>query len=185
MLARRLTDLRTSLTAQGLDTLVVTHQPNLRYLVNHVGSAGLAVVTGGGVELLVDARYAEAVRARQLSPEACPGLQMRLVPGSYDDALVECLRGLGEGAVGFEARHVSVATYDAWRDRLGPAAARLRPTQRMIERARAVKDEFEVACLRRAAAGLTAVADAAFAALRPGTSEHEVAGVIESSLRCF
>jgi Xaa-Pro aminopeptidase len=53
----------------------------------------------------------------------------------------------------------------------------------MIERARAVKDEFEVGCLRRAAAGLTAVAEAAFAALRPGASEQEVAGVIESSLR--
>jgi Xaa-Pro aminopeptidase len=183
VLARRLTDLRTSLAAQGLDALVVTHQPNLRYLVNHVGSAGLAVVTHGGVELLVDARYTEAVRSRQLFPEACPGLQVRLVPGSYDDARVECLRGLGDGAVGFEARHVSVATYDAWQNRLGPAAARLRPTQRLIERARAVKDEFEIACLRRAAAGLTAVADAAFAALRPGASEHEVAGVIESSLR--
>jgi Xaa-Pro aminopeptidase len=63
VLARRLTDLRTSLAAQGLGALVVTHQPNLRYLVNHVGSAGLAVVTHGGVELLVDARYTEAVRA--------------------------------------------------------------------------------------------------------------------------
>ena len=183
MLARRLTDLRTSIQDQGLDALIVTHQPNLRYLLNHVGTAGVAVVTANDVEFLVDSRYLEAVRARQASPQACPGLRIRLVPGSYDDALVECLGALGGGAVGFESRHVSVATYDAWRNRLGPAAVRLRPTERMVEAARAVKDDFEVSCLRRAAAGLTAVADAAFAALRPGVSEREVAGVIESSLR--
>lgn len=183
VLARRLTDLRTSLRDQGLDALIVCHQANLRYLVNHIGTAGIAVVTRSGVELLVDSRYQEAVRARQLSPAACPELHLRLVPGSYDDALVECLGSLGSGAVGFEARHVSVATYDAWRDRMGPAAARLRPTVRMVEDRRAVKDDFEVGCLRRAAGGLTAVAEAAFAALRPGVSEREVAGVIESSLR--
>lgn len=183
VLARRLADVRASLQSLGLDALVVTHQPNLRYLLNHVGTAGLAVVTAAGVELLVDPRYVEAVRARQLSEEACPDLQVRLVPGSYDDALVTCLGGLGMGSVGFEARHVSVATYDAWQTRLGTAGARLRPTERVVESARAVKDDFEVACLRRAAVGLTAVADAAFAAVRPGASEREVAGAIEASLR--
>ena len=30
----------------GMDALVVSHPPNLRYLANHAGTAGLAVITG-------------------------------------------------------------------------------------------------------------------------------------------
>jgi len=46
-----------------------------------------------------------------------------------------------------------------------------------------IKDADEVERLRRAAAGLSPVAEAAMAAVRPGVAEREVAGVIEAALR--
>jgi Xaa-Pro aminopeptidase len=52
-----------------------------------------------------------------------------------------------------------------------------------VERLRVIKDEEEVARLRAAAVGLTPVAEAAMAAVRPGAAEKEVAGVIEAALR--
>ncbi len=166
----------------GLDALVVTHPVNQRYLFNHVASAGMAVVGRDGVELLSDFRYVEAIRARQDSAQACPGLRTRLVPGSYDPALVEYLRTL-DGPIGFEARHVSVATHAEWTRMLGEAASRLRPTERLVERLRAVKDEFELDCLRRAAAGLGSVADVAFRSVRPDVAERDVAAAIEGAMR--
>ena len=85
----RLTRMRARLAEAKLDALVVTQPANQRYLASHRGSAGVLVVTPTRVDLLVDTRYQEAVRARQESLQACPGLQPHLVPGSYDDALVE------------------------------------------------------------------------------------------------
>jgi Xaa-Pro aminopeptidase len=183
VLGVRLTRLRAALARAGLDALVVTQPANQRYLASHVGTAGVLVVTAGEVALLVDARYQTAARARQESPQACPGLHLRLVPGSYDDALIEYLAGLAGGAIGFEARHVTVATFDGWRKRLGGSAERLRSTEKVVEDLRAVKDEFELDCLRRAAAGLGAVAQTAFDAVRPGIAEREVAAAIEGAMR--
>jgi Xaa-Pro aminopeptidase len=53
----------------------------------------------------------------------------------------------------------------------------------LVEARRAVKDDFEVGCLRRAAAGLSPVAAAAFDAVEPGVEERQVAGVIEAAIR--
>jgi Xaa-Pro aminopeptidase len=183
VLAARLARLRERLADAGLDAFVVTHPANQRFLTSHSGSAGMLVVTADGVDLLVDSRYQEAVRQRQDSPQACPGLSLHLVSGSYDDALAARLRPLDGASIGFEARHVTVATHEGWRRRLADAAGRLRPTERLIEDLRAVKDAFELDCLTRAAAGLTPVAEAAFAAVRPGVTERDVAAAIEGALR--
>jgi hypothetical protein len=37
--------LRRSLDPLGIDALIVSHPTNLRYLVNHIGTAGLGVIT--------------------------------------------------------------------------------------------------------------------------------------------
>ena len=106
--------LRASFAGLGIDALVVGHGPNLRYLTNHGGSAGLGVVTDRGIVLLLDFRYLTAMEMLQASPSACPDLRVWQVPGSYDAALAECLEALGARSVGFESAHVSVARHAAW-----------------------------------------------------------------------
>jgi len=183
VLAARQSRVRAAFDESGIDALVVSSLPNQRYLTNHVGTAGVAVLMREGCHLLVDPRYETAVRDRQASPQACPDLTVHLVQGSYDDALVELLAVLEAVAIGFEAQHVSVATHAWWARRFGTKAETLRPTERLVEAPRAVKDAFEIGCLRRAAAGLGTVAEAAFEAVAPGVEEREVAGVIEAALR--
>ena len=87
VLAARHANVRRALDGAGLDALIVTTPANLRYLANHIGTAGTLIVTPRDLHLLVDFRYKEAVRARQESSAACPGLQIRDVPDSYDEAL--------------------------------------------------------------------------------------------------
>jgi Xaa-Pro aminopeptidase len=184
-LSARHARLRASFAALGVDALVVGHAPNLRYLTNHTGTAGLAVVTERGVVLLVDFRYQTAVEMRQASAGACPELTVWHVPGSYDVALADCLASLDARTVGFESAHVTVARHAAWdracRARDLPLA--LVPTDRAVEQLRVIKDDEEAARLRAAATGLTPVAEAAMQAVRPGVAEKEVAGVIEAALR--
>jgi Xaa-Pro aminopeptidase len=177
--------LRATFADLGVDALVVGHPPNLRYLTNHTGTAGLGVVTQREVVLLVDFRYQTAVEMLQASAGACPGLRVWQVPGSYEASLADCLESLAAVAVGFESGHVTVARHAAW-ERAAAArgrAVRFVPTERAVERLRVIKDDGEIARLRAAAAGLTRVAEAAMAAVRPGAMEREVAGVIEAALR--
>jgi Xaa-Pro aminopeptidase len=53
----------------------------------------------------------------------------------------------------------------------------------VVEQARVIKDEAEVATLREAARRLSPVAQAAFQMIRPGTSERAVAARIEAAMR--
>lgn len=185
LLAARHRQLREALVTRGLEALVVTALPNIRYLTNHAGSAGVLVATASTMTLIVDGRYSESVRARQGTPEACPDLQVRPVPNSYDEATLDALTELGIARPGFESAHVSVARHGWW---TRTAQARgltvdFVPVEGVVEGLRVVKDASEIAILREAARRLTPVAGAVLRALRPGVAEREVAAVIESELR--
>jgi Xaa-Pro aminopeptidase len=153
-LLSRQTRVRQRLDALGLEAFVVTSATNIRYLTNHVGSSGVLVVTRDDAHLLVDSRYREAVNMLQRTDSACPDLLIRDVPESFDDALLRCLAEIDASAVGFEAAHVSVARHGSWQtmaERTGLSLA-FQATDRIVEEARLVKDQAEVATLRDAAA---------------------------------
>jgi Xaa-Pro aminopeptidase len=186
VLAARHRAVRDRLASVGLDGLVVTNPVNIRYLSNHVGTAGTFVLTARDAHLLVDSRYGESVRQLQSSAAACPGLNVVPVPGSYDDALLGLLGTSGmPSSLGIEAAHMTVAR-KAWLDRVIDSRAlplRLQATTRVVEESRLVKDAGEVDALRDAGARIASVAEAAFAAVRPGVTERAVAAVIEAALR--
>jgi len=168
-----------------VDALVVTAPANIRYLANHVGTAGTLVMTQGGAHLLVDFRYQEAVRSVQVSEAACPGLRVWPVPASYDEALASTLVELGTVTAGIEALNLTVARHE-WLLRVlasRGSGITLRSTERVVEQLRLVKDPCEVVALRHAAERVSAVASEAFAAVRAGVTEREVAAVIEGALR--
>lgn len=185
VLSRRHDAVAAALRERAVDALVVTTPANLRYLANHVGTAGILVVTTDGLSLLIDFRYREAVQARQASHAACPRLRVVPVEASYEAALVDYLETAGLGRVGFEASDLTVARH-GWLVRT--LAARqtpvvLEPTERVVERLRVIKDPYEIERLRDAAARLSPVADEAFQAVRAGITERTVATAIEAALR--
>ena len=184
-LAARHARVREAMDSLSLDALVVTAPANIRYLTSHTGTAGIAVLTRDAVHLTVDFRYRDAIRNLQASPHACPGLQSWDVPASYEEALLELLSSMAVQVVGFEAGHVTVSRHRWWADTAKGrgVALDLRPTERVIEQARMVKDAFEVEKLRAGAARLLPVAEAALAAARPGVTERSVAAVLEMAMR--
>jgi Xaa-Pro aminopeptidase len=184
-LAARHARVRQNLDTLTLDALVVTCAANIRYLSNHAGSSGFLVLTEDAVHLLVDFRYREAVQMLRQSASACPGLVVRDVPASYDEALLDCLRDIGVSTVGFEAAHVSVAKHDWWQRTAEARSLNVawRATEKVVEEARLVKDAPEVATLRDAASRLAPVADAVFRVARAGRTERGVAAAIEAAMR--
>tara|TARA_B100001123_G_C15332910_1_gene1031839 strand:- start:1099 stop:2241 length:1143 start_codon:yes stop_codon:yes gene_type:complete len=169
----------------GIDALIVTHNPNVFYLSNHVGSSGYLLVTASAVYLLVDNRYAEsAKRMQEDSSTACPLLQVWQVSSSYDETLVEGLASLEVSKVGFESKHLDVSRFEFLKKKLidNQSNVELQMTADVIAEIRMIKDAGEVERIRESASMLTEVAESAFRAVRPGVSELKVARLINESL---
>lgn len=160
----------------GLDALLVTRLPNVRYLTGFTGSNGQLVLGRDGAILLTDGRY-EAQAA-----EESPDLERRIYRDEAPPHLARALADLGAARVGFEREGL---TYGGWQ-RLVEAAARteLVPAEPVVEPLRAVKDPEERARIERAQ-GTT---DEAFervvlAGLREGVTERELALELEVAMR--
>ncbi len=172
------------LTEQNLAALVVTSLPNILYLTNFTGSSAIVVLTADRLEFLTDFRYVTATRELQ---RECTGLELVTVEGSYDAMLVERLAALPAGRVGIEAAHLTVARH-VWLTRSlgagnGVSAITLVPTEGIIERARVLKDSYEIATLREAARRLSTVAAGVLGEVRAGMTERELALAIDWRIR--
>jgi Xaa-Pro aminopeptidase len=152
------------------DAFLISAPANLRYLTGFNGSAGLLVTTADESILLIDGRYHTAVREEQAAGRLT-AVTPHLVEGRYDAALADVLALRRVRSVAFEAAHVSVATFDAWRHRL--PAVEWRRTERVVERSRQIKDEVETRILRRAGAALAGVASNRRGRVQPaGVPDH-------------
>jgi Xaa-Pro aminopeptidase len=163
--------------AEGLDALLVTSRPNIRYLTGFSGSAGVVVVTRGDLLLVTDFRYDE--QARQ---EAGAVARIEIEGTSVWDRLFQELPTLGAlTAVGYEAHTLTVK--DAERLSAAGKAWRWRPGGELVERLRVRKDPDEVAAIGAAASLAGDALRATLALVRPGLTELEIAGLLEGALR--
>jgi Xaa-Pro aminopeptidase len=165
-----------ALPALGLDALVVTHLPNVRYLTGFTGSSAELVLGPDASVLLIDGRYAE--QAARESPDVF----RRTCLDGYLAAAVEAATELGR-RIGFERDAVSFADWERLRE--AAAGLELVPTSGVVEALREVKDDGERALIATA----QAAADAAFdevavgGGLRPGVLERDVGLALELAMR--
>ena len=173
--SERQTALRGALVADGLDALLVTHLPNIRYLTGFTGSAGLLLVRPDGTTLITDFRYAV-----QAPSEAGSAAVVEIDQKSVWDRLGRLLAGVAPGALGIEAQALSVR--DAERV-AGLTRDRVVPTSDLVERLRAIKSPEEVAAIRAAADLAQAALAEVLPTVRPGLTELEIAATLEAALR--
>ena len=166
------------LETEGLDALLVTSRPNIRYLTGFSGSAGVVVATPDALLLVTDFRYDE--QARQQSGAVA---RVEIESASVWDRLFKELPSLGAlGLVGFESHAVSVK--DAERFATGPAATwRWKAAGELVERLRARKDAGEIRAIRAAAEVAGNALRDTLLTVRPGQTELQIAGVLEGALR--
>ncbi|HEV2670122.1 MAG TPA: aminopeptidase P family protein [Gemmatimonadales bacterium] len=167
------------LEAEGLDALLVTSRPNIRYLTGFSGSAGLALATRNTLLVLTDFRYDE--QARQESGAVA---RVAIEATSVWDRLFKELPTLGGsiGVIGFEAHSVTVKEAERFSSAVA-AAWRWKPAGELVERLRVRKDAGEVAAIRSAAALAAEALRETLASVRPGQTELEIAARLEGALR--
>jgi Xaa-Pro aminopeptidase len=180
--------LREQLASSGLDALLVSHLPNVRYLCGFTGSAGLLLVAENGSAFFTDVRY--DVQAR----EEVKGAKVVIARSGLVSALAEWMgaRGKksgqksgtksGQRTLGIEAEHLTVVE----RKRLGdglPAGLRLKNAVALVERARMVKDDGELALIRAAVELGATLFDRALEVMRSGVRETDVAAEMEYAAR--
>jgi Xaa-Pro aminopeptidase len=183
-LSRRHQALRRELAVGGLDALVVTARPNVLYLTNFTGSAGLVVATPERLIFVTDSRYVTAFHSTKGTPYECPELELVTVENSYDETLAQLLADGAASRVGVEAEHLSVSRYNWLTTTLAhQRVTELLPTEGLVERLRVVKDEYELTVLREAAQRLSRVTTLVMAEVRRGLTEVELAQTIDGCIR--
>ncbi len=183
--------LRADLSAAGLDALLVTHLPNVRYLTGFSGTAGAVLVTATRCMLIADFRYATAARAL-IAGRPADTIDLLVPERGYDEAIASAIRRLEVFRTGVEAAWLSLSRFNWLVAALASAGSSpasghgritLVPTERLVEAHRVVKDEVEISCLREAARRLSLVARGVRVFVQVGRSERAIAGDIDTAIR--
>jgi Xaa-Pro aminopeptidase len=167
--------LRLAVERQGLDALLVSHLPNVRYLTGFTGSAGLLLVRPDSTTLITDFRY-----AMQAPHEVGTGVGVEIDQTNIWDRLGRLLQMPPLECLGVEAHVLTLR--DA--ERLSALTrARVVPVTDLVERLRVAKSPDEVAAIRAAAALAHEALDEVLPSIRPGQTELDVGARLEAALR--
>lgn len=160
---------------QELTGIIITNPTNLHYFAGFTGSTGFAFVTATSAFIITDFRYTEQ------ATDQCEGYEVIQYTTTIMDALVDIFNDyhIHEGMFGIEGKFMPVDTYELLCDTLDE---RFNFTSVDLAKLRAVKEEFELEYMRKAAQ----IGDEAFAALLPqlrvGMTENEVRIILESEM---
>lgn len=167
--------LRVALEGEGLDALLVTHLPNIRYLTGFTGSAALLLVRPDATLLITDFRYAV-----QAPNEAGQAALVEVDQKNVWERLAKLLSAAPVAALGIEAHALTVR--DA--ERVGTLTrGRVLPAPDLVERLRVTKSPEEVEAIRTAAQLAHAALAEVLPTVRVGQTERAVAAALEAALR--
>lgn len=156
------------------DALLILHEKNIRYLTGFTGSDGTLMAGRDWLALLVDGRYTTQARGEAAGAEV---FEFR----SRVEGIAALAGDRAAGAIGFESPSLTVEDYLALREKL-PGMA-FYPLEGGLRSLRAVKNETEIALIRKAARIAGEALAAVQAMIRPGALEKEIALELEYRMR--
>ena len=151
----------------GVEALLVTRLPNVRYLSGFTGSNGQLVVTADGSVFFTDGRYAEQSR------HEVPDLERVVYMDGFPATVFEACARLGLERVGFESAGVTYRLYEDLSAKAGDVS--LSPVGEEVERLRWVKEPEELRLIDAAQEATDAGFDAILPKLREGVTEKDLA----------
>lgn len=170
--AGRVERLRQRLEELEVEAFLVTGLVNVRYLTGFESSNAALLIDADRALLFTDGRYLEAARA-------VPGIELIAAERELLADVRDRLPGLASSPVAFEADHVSFHQYTT----LADSGVELRPTRKVVEALRGVKDAAELDAVRRSAAVLNEAFERLGREALVGRTEAEVAWWVERTLR--
>ena len=169
----RLARLQRTVRDHGLDALVVTHLPNINYLIGYTGSNGILVVPAQGKpHFFTDFRYKAQVKIE------VAGAKISIVDREKQllDAFVEKQLFSDFDAVGFEEYKCPFHVYDFIRKKF--RHLKLVPKREMVETMTMIKTDDEIEAITKAAAIGDQVFEKILDVIKPGVTELEVSAEI-------
>ncbi len=164
----------------GLDALLVTHLPNVRYLCGFSGSAGVVLLQAGErshkATFYTDGRYTQQAHEEIQSAKVVVGKKA---------ALAEATEGAIKARVnrlGFEADQLCFGTYKQLARILG-RKTKLKATSGLVEQLRIIKDADEISQIRASVLLAASLFQTALSVTKPGVAETLVAGELELQAR--
>jgi Xaa-Pro aminopeptidase len=169
-MAHRILQVRARLEALDADALLLTSMPDIRWACGFTGSNGLLVVGPTVSRFVTDGRYTEQARAE------VEGADVHVAENGLSDLVAD--EGLLDpfSRVAFQADSVSVAR----RDDLAETHDSVQwvPATKVLTKAVASKDDWEVDQIRAAQSITEAVFNEIIDLIAPGKTEQEIAAEI-------
>ena len=168
-----------AVAAAGVDGLLVTHLPDVRYLCGFTGSSAALVLARGGATLFTDGRYTAQAKAE------AKGTRVVIAKKPAVMAACEWMETAGIRRCGFDAAQTTVAVLESMRKAVSSGVRRgmFVSVGSLIARLREVKDSDEIALMRSAANLGCRLFDGMLDYLEPGLTEVAVAAELEHAAR--
>jgi Xaa-Pro aminopeptidase len=173
----RLNSLRTILKQTGHEAILISSKENRRYISGFTGSAGYLLITPVTNVLATDFRYVEqAVREAK-------EFEVKKISGEVSSWFPELVDGIGVRELSFESSDLTYDLFKQFGDALIGTELSLVPIRGSVEGLRAIKDERELASIKKAVAIADGAIEHARAILSSNISETELAWHIECYIR--
>jgi Xaa-Pro aminopeptidase len=168
-----------AMKAAGVDGVLITHLPDVRYLCGFTGSNAVLVLVGGRATLFTDGRYTVQARAEAAGTKVVIAKKPALVAAS------EWLEAAGVKRCGFDATHTTVTALETMRKAVSTKVRRgmFVAVGSIVAGLREVKDADELKLIRAAARVGCDLFDGMLAYLEAGLTETEVAATLEYAAR--
>jgi Xaa-Pro aminopeptidase len=174
---KRREKLAKGLRADRVEAILVTSEPNVRYLTGFTGDSSALLLTRKLAIIVSDGRY-----TTQLQQE-CPDLEpvIRPITRTLRETLADVVQRLQVKSLGFEAGVLTVADHLALKEAL--VGVDMVGLEGRVEALRARKDESEIALIRESISAAERAYTMLVAGLRLDESELDAANALEAYLR--
>jgi Xaa-Pro aminopeptidase len=163
---------------QGIESLLVTHLPDVRYLCGFTGSNAFLGITASRASLFTDGRYTAQAR------EETVGAKVVIAPKSGRDEACQWLAASGAAGCWFDPKFTTVAALTHYRKAIPGHRGFFQPlTESLVANLRLVKDEDELLLMQKAAALGVDLYHELLPQLEPGMPETTVAAILEHTAR--
>ena len=163
----------------GVDGMLISHLPDVRYLCGFTGSSAALVLVGGRAVLFTDGRY-----TAQAKIEAA-GTKVVIAKKPAVTVACEWIEAAGVRRCGFDAAHTTVAALETMRKAVSSKVRRgmFVAVGSLVAGMREVKDKDEITQMRAAAKVGCELFDGMLNYLEAGLTEVEVAATLEYAAR--
>jgi Xaa-Pro aminopeptidase len=168
--------------ALKIDTLLVSHPPNIRYLTGYTGSNGLVLLEPESMILFTDPRYALQAAAEAKQAKLPIKVKVKVVKSYLWEGAASAIKRRKLQRIGFEKTSLNVSLYLLIKDKL-ELGKTLEPIGEVIDDLRMVKTEDEIARIRESVITNSKAFMAVAPKIKAGMTESRIAADIDYQMR--